>query len=41
MVLLTHVGASIYIANNRVCTESLGIDGRKRVIIEYGAGRSL
>jgi hypothetical protein len=35
------VGASIYIANNRVCTESLGIDGRKRVMSKYGRRRSL
>ena len=34
------MGASIYIANNRVCTESLGIDGRKMVISDMGEGEA-
>jgi hypothetical protein len=35
------VRAPIYIANKRVCTKSLGVDGRKRVMSKYGRRRSL
>ncbi|MGZ7124286.1 MAG: hypothetical protein ACXVIT_12335, partial [Halobacteriota archaeon] len=38
--LLTRVGASIYTANNRACTKSLGVDGRKRVISDMGEGEA-